>query len=91
MTERPGEFRMSNTGIMKNYKLHRYPNALRKPEIKEQFTSHFMSSNKSCACFQQLTAILRPSHGCQRQPSAVMACADVVILVISIAHGSVFH
>jgi hypothetical protein len=40
MTERPGEFRMSNIGIMKNYKSHRYPNAIRKTEIKEQFISH---------------------------------------------------
>jgi hypothetical protein len=40
MTERTGEFRMSNIGIMKNYKLHRYPNAIRKSEIKEQFISH---------------------------------------------------
>jgi hypothetical protein len=27
MTERTGEFRMNNIGIMKNYKLHRYRNA----------------------------------------------------------------
>ena len=40
MTERPGEFGMSNIGIIKNYKLHRYPNAIRKPEIKGRFTSH---------------------------------------------------
>jgi hypothetical protein len=40
MTERPGEFRMSNNGIMKNYKLHRYPNAIRKPEVERQFVFH---------------------------------------------------
>jgi len=34
MTERPGEFGMSNFGIMKNFNLHRYQNANRKPEIK---------------------------------------------------------
>jgi len=28
MTERTGEFRMSKIEIMKNYKLHRYPNAI---------------------------------------------------------------
>jgi hypothetical protein len=40
MTERTGEFRISNNGIMKNYKLHRYQNAIRKTEVKRQFILH---------------------------------------------------
>jgi hypothetical protein len=40
MTERPGEFGISNIGIMKHYKLHRYPNAICKPEIKGHFICH---------------------------------------------------
>jgi hypothetical protein len=45
MTVRPGEFRMSNIRIMKNHKLHRYPNAIRKPEIKKQFIFHMVMAH----------------------------------------------
>jgi hypothetical protein len=49
MTERPGEFGISNIGIMKHYKWHRYPNAIRKPEIKAQFISHNVMAY-ACMC-----------------------------------------
>jgi hypothetical protein len=57
MAERPGEFRMSNIGIMKNYKLHRYPNAIRKPEIKQQFICH-----KVMACADVLVMVKYIAH-----------------------------
>jgi hypothetical protein len=40
MTGKTGEFGMSNTGIRKNYKLHRYQNVIRNPKIKAQFICH---------------------------------------------------
>jgi len=30
---------------MKNHKLHRYPNAIRKPEIKKQFIFHMVMAH----------------------------------------------
>ena len=57
MTERTGEFRMSKIEIMKNYKLHRYRNAIRKPEIKQQFICH-----KVMACADVLVMVKIIAH-----------------------------